>query len=444
MFGVSIDDMMRTRMVSAVALWLASSCGSDAPEISAPCGLTCPSDGLADGRAGISGVASVDGFFSAVLGVRDAAGAVSGTIRAELEGMAKGLGIEGAADLSLDELTSQVRAGIEAKISASVDGSLSIEFQPAKCEADLEVSAKAAAECDVEADPGSIEAKCEGTCEVSAEVAAECSAMGTLSCSGQAPGFACEGTCSGSCQLEVAAECGGSCNGTCEGECSACAGGACEMDGDGFVANCAGTCSAGCRGECKLDGGGSCAGRCEGTCEYTPPSGMCEANATAKCDVSAMADAKCEGKCEGSVEPPMVKAECAAQVEAKAKAEIVCTPPSLSVEFQFAAGLDADAQAEFKAWLEGFKGRFAAMLAARAKLDFVAEAAVDLVAAAGGAVEGSIDAALGGDLSVKLVVGLACALEELPEVQVVLAEAQGQLTASADAFVEISRVVAGG
>jgi hypothetical protein len=410
------------------------------PDVAACPGLTCPERGIAEGNFAISGLVGMDGFFAAVVNVRSAAANVSGSMRAELEGMARGLGLADVEMLSTEELGAMVAAGIEAKISANLSGGLTIEFRPPKCEADLEVTAKAAAECDVEADPGSIEAKCEGTCEVSAEVAAECSAMGTLSCSGQAPNFACEGTCSGSCQLEVAAACEGSCNGQREGECSACAGGACDNQG-GVVANCAGSCSGMCSGECKLEAGGSCSGRCEGSCEYTPPSGMCEANATAKCDVSAMAEAKCEGKCEGNVTPPMVKAKCSAQVEAKAKAEVVCTPPALSVAFQFKPDLGADAQAEFKAWLDGFEGRFAAMLAVRSKGEFVLDAAGGLVAASVDEVPASIEAVLEAELELKTALGLACSLGELPSVPMVLAEATQDLEASVSAFAKVSAAV---
>lgn len=404
------------------------------------CGLVCPDEGLADGNASISGVASIDGFFSAVLEVRGAAATISGSIRAELEGMASFFGIEGYADMDLPALTAAVKGEIEGQLSVAVEGGLTINYDPPKCEADLEVTAKAAAECDVEADPGSIEAKCEGSCEVSADVAAECSAMGTLECEGTAPNFQCEGSCTGSCQLEVAAECSGSCNGQCDGECSACAGGNCDTMG-GVTANCAGSCSGMCQGECKLEAGGSCGGRCEGSCKYTPAMASCEAGATAKCDVSAMAEAKCEGKCEGSVTPPMVKAECQAQVEAKAEARIECRPPSLSIGFQFKAGLDADGQARFKAFLEMFKGRFSAMLAVKAKLDIVAKAAGNLVTSASGAVKGAVDTALEGDLDLKATIGLGCALDALGEVSGVLQASTGELTASANAFVEIGGVV---
>jgi hypothetical protein len=168
---------------------------------------------------------------------------------------------------------------------------------------------------------------------------------------------------------------------------------------------------------------------------------MCEANATAKCDVSAMAEAKCEGKCEGNVTPPMVKAECSAQVEAKAKAEVVCTPPALSVAFQFKPDLGADAQAEFKAWLDGFEGRFAAMLAVRSKGEFVLDAAGGLVAASVDEVPASIEAVLEAELELKTALGLACSLGELPSVPMVLAEATQDLEASVSAFAKVSAAV---
>ncbi len=448
-FGQSMASVAGMGMLCGFAMASVQGCDDGGPlgDLAEQCGLVCPDEGVAQGNASISGIANIDAFFSAVINVRAAADTVSGTIRAELEGMAASLNIEGYAEMDLPTLSAAVRTELDAKFSAAVDGGLTIKFQPAKCEADLEVSAKAAAECDVEAEPGMVEAKCEGSCEVSADVAAECSAMGTLSCEGQAPMFQCDGTCSGSCQLDVAASCSGSCNGECTAGCNVCAGGDCEDMGGGVVANCAGTCMGDCRGECKLEGGGTCEGQCEGSCEYTPPMGvMCEANATAKCDVSAMAEAKCEGKCEGNVTPPMVSAECEASVEAKAKAEIVCTPPSLTVDFRFSAAYEADAnlRAEFKAWLEGFKARFAGMLAARAKIGFVLEAAGDLVVAAEGAVKTSFETAAEGDIDIKATVGLGCAIGELSAVGTALGDAQGSLNASVEAFVMVGGAVGAG
>ncbi len=413
-------------------------------DLAAECGLVCPAEGLAQGNASISGIVSVDSFFSAVLDVRDAALVVSGTVRAELEGMAASLEIEGYADMDMNTLSAAVVGGLEAKFAATLEGGITINYEPAKCQASVEVAVEAAAECDVEVDPGQLEVQCMGSCEVSAEVAADCQAMGTLECTGQAPNFQCEGSCQGDCQLEVAAACEGTCSGRCEGECSACAGGNCETDGMGVVTNCAGSCSAGCEGTCKLEAGGSCGGRCEGSCTYNPGNASCEAGATAKCDVSAMAEASCQGKCEGTVEPPEVSAECQASVEAKASASVECTPPSLSVQYQFAAGLDADAQAEFKIWLEGFKGRFAGMLAASAKLEIVGEAAANLVASAGGAVEGALsEIQVEGGLSLKASIGIGCALDQLDAVGTALSEASGEIESSISATAMVSGAVAG-
>lgn len=414
-------------------------------DLAEQCGLVCPDDGIAEGNASISGIVSVDSFFSAVIEVRNAALQVSGSVRGELEGMAASLGVEGYADLSTEDLGAAVVAGLETKFATTIQGGLTINYEPPRCQASVDVAVKAAAECDVTADPGSIEARCMGSCEVSAEVAAECQAMGTLECTGQAPEFQCSGSCSGSCQLDVAASCEGTCQGTCQGECSACTGGECQEDGMGNITNCAGSCSTMCQGTCELEAGGSCGGRCEGECTYTPPMDVgCEANATAKCDVSAMAEAECQGSCEGSVEPPEVSAECEASVEAKANASVECTPPSLSVEFQFAAGLDANAQAEFKIWLEGFKTRFAGLLAANAKLEIVGTAATDLIAAADGAVKGALETISSGDLDLKASVGIGCALNELGAVGTALEEARGEISASVSATASITGAVAGG
>lgn len=407
------------------------------------CGLVCPDTGIVDGNAAISGVVSIDAFFSAVITVRDASASVASSMRAELEGIAASLEIEGYAAMTLDELSAAVAGGLQAKFSTYLEGGLTISYQPPKCEANIELAVEAAAECDVEATPGSIEAKCEGKCEVSAEVAAMCEASGTLECSGTAPNFECSGTCQGDCQLDFAAGCSGTCQGECDAACSSCVGGNCDVQ-NGVTMNCNGSCMGSCLGTCELEAAGSCEGRCEGECTYTPAMGGCEAGATAKCDVSAMADVECEGKCEGEVTPPEVSAECQASVDAKAKAEVTCTPPSLDVQFAFAAGLDADAQAEFKVWLEGFKTRFAAMAALRFKLDSVGAAVEGLITASVDVVPGVIaDIEAEGGLELRTTIGIGCALAELEAVGDALGGASGDISGSVDAFVMVSGSVGG-
>ena len=55
------------------------------------------------------------------------------------------------------------------------------------------------------------------------------------------------------------------------------------------------------------------------------------------------------------------------------------------------------AQAEFKAWLEGFKGHISVMLAAKTKADILIESLGNLSAAASGALEASFETVAEGD-----------------------------------------------
>lgn len=404
-----------------------------------PCGLVCPERGLLDGNPNISGVVSIDKFFGAIIDVRAAALDTSATVRVELEGMAVSLGIEGYADLSLHNLTAAVSAELDAKFEAALAGGLQITAEPVRCGANIELALQAAAECDGEVDPSTIQAHCQGWCEVSAEVAAACEATGVLVCTGQAPDFACPGSCVGACQLAVAAGCEGSCRGTCEGECSSCTGGSCTTDIQGAVTNCNGSCSAKCQGTCELAAGGTCSGRCEGACTYSPV-GSCLANATTKCDVSAMSEVECQGKCEQrDVELSGVSDECEASVSAKSKASVECTPPSLAVRYQLRASLDADAQAEFRIWLNGFERRFSAMLAASAKLEGIEAAADGLITANQNHAFADTWSAPTGSESIRVFIGMACAASELQHMGAALHDAT---TATKTSVSTVTRIAA--
>jgi hypothetical protein len=178
---------------------------------------------------------------------------LDGSIRAELDAIAASVGVAPGSS------GAEIKAGIDAYLSTRVEQGLTIEFQPARCEANIDASVSAAAECDAEVDPGEVSAKCEGTCNVEASATAGCSADATLKCTGKAPELDCEGfTCTGSCALELTAA--ASCEGTCRGSCTV---GANTMDG--FEGKCAET----CMGECvvEMSAGGNCAGKCEGSCE---------------------------------------------------------------------------------------------------------------------------------------------------------------------------------
>ncbi len=407
---------------------IVTACGEDSPlgDLAEQCGLVCPSEGIVQGNAAISGISSIDAFFGAVIDVTGSADGVSANIRAQLDGMAASLGLPAGAS------GAEIKAALEAKIAAHVDGGVTIGYKPAECKASVEVAAKAAAECDAEVESGSVEVSCEGKCTIDASAQADCSAKGTLTCKGTAPNLACDGTCTGDCSLETSAMCTGVCRGTCNGTCSV-------QDAAG---NCKGECSGTCQGTCELKAGGTCSGKCEGTCEYTPPSGSCEATAEARCEASASANIKCKGGCEGKATPPSVKAECKAAVEAKAEASIECTPPELDIKYQFAAGVDAEAQAEFIAFLGNFKVQYAGMIAAIAKADVVLKAGENLKAAATGAVKGGAEA-LAAEADLKLSIGAGCAVAELPNVATAIEGSASKLSANVQAAGEITAVFGG-
>jgi hypothetical protein len=434
--GMSVKQALRFAIAPVIMAALAAplagaSCdqvAEAAGDLAEQCGLTCPAEGILQGNASISGIASIDAFFGAVVDFTGAANTVSVNIRTQLDAMAASVGLEAGASAA------DIKAAIQAKITANASGGIQVKIQEPKCQASLEVTAKAAASCDASVDPGSVEVKCGGSCTIDASAQAECAASGTLTCKGQAPGLACEGTCTGACTLDVAATCEGECRGECTGTCSV-------TDANG---NCRGKCEGGtCKGTCELAAGGSCDGQCEGSCEYTPPSGSCDATAEAKCTASANASVKCKGGCDGKVEPPQVKAECQATVEAKADASVECTPPSIEVTWQWSAAVqgDAAAQADFRAWIGNFKLQYSAMFAAVAKAELLADTAVSLVGAAEGAVTGAANVAAEGDL--KAAIGAGCALVELPNVGTAIQASADGLTANISAVAEITAAVGG-
>lgn len=402
---------------------LVQGCGEDsalpggAGDLAAQCGLVCSAEGIVEGNASISGLQSIDAFFNAVVNFNAKANIVASNIDLQLGRIRGALGVE---------TNAEIRAALEAKISANVEGGFKIVAEPAKCEITASATVEAAAKCDAEVDPGMVSAKCEGSCTAEASAMAECSGEATLKCSGTAPSLACEGTCKAECT------------------------GTCTMDG---TAKCQGTCmgstddGGNCDGECQLSAGatcnGSCEGECKGECEYTPPSGECEAGAQVKCEASASASVECEGKCEGEVEPPMVKAECQASAKAEAELNAECTPPKLDVQFEFAAGIDASAQAEFEAFLSVFVDAYGEILAEVGRADIVVEAGADLVGAAEGAVTGAVEElSVNGDL--KAIVGAGCALDQLPLVVGVIGDATAKLEGSVSATADITEVVSGG
>ncbi len=408
----------------------------DLSGLAAQCGLVCPGDkdadgitvkGIAEGNAGISGVASIDAFFQSVVSFNAAANATAGGIDAQITAMKADFGLQASTNFAAD---------LKAKFDANLDAGYRIDAQPAHCEADVQATLDATAKCDATVKPGMASVQCKGTCQVEAGAKVDCGAMATVQCSFTDPSVMCGGSCSGSCDVSAGASCDGTCNGTCSGTCSV-------KNADG---SCGGTCSGMCMGSCKLKAGAMCMGSCKGECTAMAPTGGCMASAKASCTAMASASAKCTGKCEGDFEPPMAKAECQASAKADAKVNVQCTPPSVNVSYHLKAVASADvaAQAKFEAGLKTFASvRLPALLASIKKAGVVVDAGAGLKDAAGVAVKGAVNTYVGdtANLSLKASVGLGCAVTELPKAASSITASTTTLQASLTAATDIATML---
>ncbi len=390
------------------------------------CGLdvNCEGGGIAEGRASISGVPSVDAFFAAVVNFQTKADASSGAITAELNAIRGDFGLAADADIG---------ASIKAMASGFIEGEIEIVAEPARCQVTAEAAVQASARCEASAMPPMAMVECKGSCEVEASANVECGADVDVSCSFQGPSVECTGSCTGTCTLEAgaAASCEGTCNGGCQGDCSL-------MNAEG---ECQGKCDGTCMGSCEVEmkAAAECEGSCNGECTVTNPSGGCEGAASARCEGSADAMVECTGRCDGEVTPPSAKAECKASAKAEASFNAECTPPSVDVRYELRAGasVDVEAQAKFEAGLRNLEVRLPKLLASLKGANIAITAAGELGVAGKAAVESSIDA-IGADADIKTVVGLSCAFKELGAVEGAISGATEKLTGSIEATAELT------
>jgi hypothetical protein len=409
-----------------------TSCGGKNPlndlvtGLAGQCGLACPGNkldgatvkGVIDGNAAISGVPSVDAFFSAVINYRGAADNVSAGIEAQLQQVRADFGIAADADL---------QAQLKTQFSANLEGGVVFEYQPAKCSVDAAATVQAQARCEGMITPPKAMVQCQGSCEVKASADVKCDANVDLECSFTGPTVDCKGSCEGTCnaKLDVAAKCDGTCRGTCSGTCSAYS--------DDKATQCSGTCSGMCMGSCeaKADASVACKGTCNGECTVTNPTGGCMGAAHAECKAKANASVMCEGKCEGEVTPPMASAQCQATAKAEAHVNVQCTPPKLALNYHLKAGVDAMAQAKFEGALKTLVNvRLPALLQASGRADSIAIAGEDLGKAAGDAVKASFDTLASADASLKAKFGVKCAVDELPKVDTAIQSSNERLASA--------------
>jgi modification target Cys-rich repeat protein len=333
-------------------------------EICGPCGT------VASGDFSISGDAQLDGFFSAVGSLQNATASIQGDFEANILALAAVYNVNASAGFSA-ALVDQVIAAVKADIAANVQGSLTVNYKPPQCSADVNVSVQAQAQCEVkggcdaQVTPGSVSVKCEGTC--SGKCSGGCT--GSASCVVKAPTVNCEGTCEGTCEMSAAATCSGTCHGTCSAGCSAT-----DANGD-----CQGTCTGTCTGSCELKAAAKCTGTCHGSCVVEQGSAQCSAEAECR----GSCDADCSGGCQGSVTPPNASAscdasaKCNAQASAQGSASLKCSPPSLDLSYGFQAGVTASGQANFVARLGEFKARGAAIVQGAARLTALVDGKID-------------------------------------------------------------------
>jgi hypothetical protein len=406
------------KFLGLAMLLVGAGCGEDGlPDLGKFCGFTCPGDsvdgtkigGVAEGNASISGVPSVDAFFSATIAFRTATDGVSAGIQEQLNLIKADFGIEG-----------ELAAGLQTAFDANLEAGVKFEYQPPKCAIDAEATLEASAKCDATVSGGKVEVECKGSCEAELNAEFECDASAELYCTVTVPEIKCEGECQGSCTAEIkgGAKCSGTCRGTCDGKCTA------FSDAEGT--QCAGSCDGGCEGECEaqLTAAAECMGTCRGECTAKAPEAGCMGAVKAECRGKADASFKCQGRCDGDFEPPMVSAECKASAKAQASVNIECTPPRLGMTYAF----KANASGEFKAALTSLIDvRLPALLKARSKAKLVARAGEDLGVAAQGAIKGAVDE-LRADFKLKLANDLQCAIEQLPAARDIISDARDELT----------------
>ncbi|MCP4599635.1 MAG: hypothetical protein GY847_03695 [Proteobacteria bacterium] len=424
-------------------------------------GLCGPCGTIANGDATITGNAELDGIFKAVGTLEMTTGSIQGNFDARVRALAEGvfgLDVEGMATA---DIVGEIEAAFDAQIKANIQGDISVKYQEPKCSANIDVAVSAQAQCEakvdgscsaeVKCDPGKLSFECSGKCEGSCS--AECSVP---SCTIKLePGQAnCSGSCSGSCSatLDVAAKCEGKCEGSCDGECSA------YVENTEGEMECSGSCSGNCEGGCVVEGeaAAECTGECHGECKIEGPdieascegelgcSGECSGECSGGCEGEVKAP-KCEGKAECNVE---ASAKCEAQASAQASASLECTPPSLELDFNFGADLDASAKAELMAKLDKFKlemiGIIQGMFELRALVDadYAAELGIDPPTVA---IKGSVDAfvtALGnGEIELEAVGLLPCALPAFQAAGSILASLPGEMKATISAQLDVVAII---
>jgi hypothetical protein len=244
--------------------------------------------------------------------------------------------------------------------------------------------------------------QCTGVCEPAAEDG--CDNASAQGCRGIVIDESCDGQCAGACEIELdsPAVCAGTCDGSCDGECL--------DDGSG---GCAGPCSGLCTGTCRALNNGLCAGLCTGLCDAASDEApACDAPLHAYCSAEMPDAVGCNGDCFGSAAIESGEALCQSNALAIGRITPRCEPPLIQLAFGFAEGLPAAQQSALAEAVDSLNAPIAALITEGNRLDMLAIATTDLIAA----VEGDVQARLEAELAdMPDDAGLICAEARLPE-----------------------------
>ena len=446
-----------------------------ASQVTGVCDIGCSAEGIAEGNASVTGVKSLDAFFSAVIGFDQKAEQVSAAIDVELAALAGDFGID--AGTLQASFGGDVGAALSAQFDENFEGSVMVRAEPPHCDLDARAELSASAECqvdagcDVDVDPGTATLQCKGSCQADVNAEVACDANAQLACTFRGPDVTCDAECKGTCtaELSVAADCdgtckgsctvslpsGGRCEGRCEGSCDVntdsggrCGGtctGDCQMDLSAG-ASCDGTCEGSCAMEAKA--GAECHGKCSGECTARGPEIDCTGAAEARCEAMGEASVTCSGQCEGELEPPMAmvqcdaSATCNAQAKADASARVECSEPSIDIDYELRGDLDVEVAAQMELGMRQLEVRLPRILARLQQARLLVDASAELGAAAGGAAEGTIRAFGSGDLGVVAALRVAeCAPAQFQAVPTLIAQSTSELQASVAAAGRVNAAV---
>src|SRR5690606_27455631 len=126
------------------------------------CKLECK--GVVEASGSVSGIASVDAFFTSALKFRAQANILEADVRGTLVEMAVALGIDASG--SAADIAGRIEGHIQGGFGGKIDGGITIDFQPPRCEVSAQATLQASARCDATVDPGKASVECNGGCVI--------------------------------------------------------------------------------------------------------------------------------------------------------------------------------------------------------------------------------------------------------------------------------------